>query len=154
MRTTKPAGLRVAEHTTVAPSGCWEFTGYVAADGYPRIYARGRGASLAHRVAWEVAYGPIPEGLLVCHRCDNPVCVRPDHLFLGTAAENSRDMATKNRAARPAGERNPRARLTWAQVREIRAADGPSSRLAERYGVATTTVTDIRNGRRWKEAEE
>jgi len=76
---------------------CWEWIGFVRKDGYG-IYMIGPGRPIsAHRYAFQTANGPIPNGLFVCHRCDNPRCVRRDHLFLGTASDNSRDMAAKGR---------------------------------------------------------
>lgn len=86
--------------------GCWLWTG-VTFDGYGRFdmtppgQSRGRPV-LAHRVAWEFSHGPIPRGLIVCHRCDTPGCVRPDHLFVGTIADNNKDAAAKKRFSTPA----------------------------------------------------
>ena len=128
---------------------CWEWRGCTDRKGYGRI--KHGGNIPAHRVAWELAHGRIPSGLLVCHACDNRLCVNPAHLFLGTIADNNRDMAAKGRAARQRGEANGRARLTRDQVALIRATTGPVGRVAERYGVGETTVRDIRSGRAWAE---
>ena len=83
--------------------GCWLWTGYVDHRGYGRLTWRGQNYRLAHRVSYELAHAD-PAGLCVCHRCDNPLCVRPEHLFLGTRADNNRDMVAKGRQA--AGERS------------------------------------------------
>lgn len=76
--------------------GCWEWTGGRNPSGYGRVQL-GSNWYLAHRVAWVLANGSIPEGMFICHHCDNPPCVRPDHLFVGTAKDNSHDMAAKGR---------------------------------------------------------
>lgn len=108
--------------------GCWLWTGARKANGYGSLIGDGGRSGkvlYAHRCSWELAYGPIPDGLFVCHRCDNPPCVRPSHLFLGTSSDNNRDTWSKGRRtvsgnAGKAGEGNARAKVTEADVREIR----------------------------------
>ena len=80
--------------------GCWTWVGNLAAKGYGKIRTAGRGSAwlYAHRASWQLHNGPIPNGLCVLHRCDNPPCVNPEHLWLGTWADNNRDMALKGRA--------------------------------------------------------
>lgn len=131
-------------------AGCWLWTGQRNVKGYGRIENAGR-RRRAHRVSWELHNGPIPDGLLVCHRCDNPSCVRPDHLFLGTQVDNMRDCASKGRAA--SGERVANAKLTADQVSELlrRLEDGESQRaLAKRFEVGRATVQDIVSHRTWR----
>jgi hypothetical protein len=83
-------------------TGCWLWIGCRQRPGYGRIGREGgKGTRYAHHVSWELHYGPIPEGQQVLHRCDNPPCVRPDHLFLGSQLENVRDMWDKGRAVPP-----------------------------------------------------
>lgn len=110
-----------------ALTGCWLWTGARHPQGYGFIKRKDGTQLRAHRVAYELAYGPIPPGLQVCHRCDNPRCIRPGHLFLGTARDNAADMVAKGRAARNAGERNGGALLTRPQVVQIREASGPTA---------------------------
>ena len=96
-RPVRPVADRLWER--VDRSGdCWLWTGAITGVGYGHIYADGR-LAYTHRLAYELTYGPIPEGLFVCHHCDNPPCCRPEHLFLGTAQDNQSDMAAKGRAS-------------------------------------------------------
>jgi predicted XRE-type DNA-binding protein len=109
---------------------------------------KGWRARYAHRLAWEMARGPIPPGMFVCHKCDVRACVNVDHLFLGTNADNVRDAVSKRRHAY--GERAARAKLTEQQVVEIRSADGTQAEMAARFGVSRAAISDIRRGKRWK----
>ncbi len=125
---------------------CWEWTGYRRVDGYGEIGlgARGAGVGRTHRVAWELTHGAIPDGMFVCHKCDNRGCVRPDHLFLGTNADNVADMVAKGRSAR--GVALPQTRLTDEQVAALRAdvlAGESQSSAARRYGVTQGYVSTL-----------
>lgn len=138
------------------PDDCWPWTAGKRL-GYGRLYVAGR-KETAHRLAYALAVGPIPEGLCVLHRCDNPGCCNPAHLFLGTQADNVADMEAKGRAvhrsARP-GEGHHAARLNAAQAIVIRAATGMSQRaLAREYGVCQQTISDIVRRRRWAHLSE
>lgn len=141
---------------------CWWWTGKRDRHGYGllRVGPRAAGWERAHRVSWTIHNGPIPEGRHICHRCDQPGCVRPDHLYAGTAMDNVRDMVERKRhfcMTHPGvhrGEGNPRARLTWPIVRIIREdlkTSIPRKELARRYGVCLGTIEAIKSGRLWKE---
>jgi len=146
---------------------CWEWTGpFFARSGYGRLGRNRRpGAAiettteLAHRISWELHCGPIPEGLQVCHRCDNRRCVRPDHLFLGTAEDNRHDAVRKGRAHiphAPSGERNGKARLTADAVRQIRrwyAAGVSTGYLALNFEVNASTIQRIVRREIWAHVE-
>ena len=143
--------------------GCWEWMGTKRPFGYgymtrsvlPRSDGRPRNKHFAaHRVSWELHHGPIPEGLQVCHHCDNPGCVRPDHLFLGTARDNVHDKIRKGREryVRHYGEDCVRAKLTEADVREIRARRAAGERpvdIAKDYNVSDEQVSRISQRRSW-----
>jgi len=132
---------------------CWLWTASCNLKGYGQINL-GRtcdGVSLAHRLAWELVRGPVPLGTSVCHRCDTPRCVNPNHLFLGTHADNSADMVSKGR--QPCGERHGRAILTETEVKTIwrlLAAGVTHRAIAAMYGVGPSTIYDIKSGRNWR----
>jgi hypothetical protein len=101
----------------------------------------------AHRVAFEAAYRPLVTGEWVLHRCDNPACVRPDHLFIGDQPLNMADMSLKGRAAR--GEKNFRAKLSDDQVRAIREDGRSNVQIGADYGVSAPTVSKIKHRKLW-----
>jgi len=125
--------------------GCLEWTGGVDKYGYGRV---GGGGLAAHRAAWEFTHGPIPAGLCVLHKCDNPPCINPDHLFLGTQGDNSADKVAKGRQAR--GETQGNAKLTDAAVVEIRSSALSGASLGLIFGVAPETINRARRGETWK----
>jgi hypothetical protein len=129
-------------------SQCWEWSGSWASTGYGRLNPKRGFTVSAHRGAWEVVNGPIPNGLFVLHHCDNPPCCNPSHLFLGTPKDNTQDMLTKGR--NPHGEQHYRARLTAPQVVAIRADARSHRSIAADYSIARVTVTAIKNGRMWR----
>jgi hypothetical protein len=131
-------------------SGCWLWLGAVGSNGYP-LLSVGNRSTRAHRLIWELCFGPIPVGRLVCHRCDVPCCINPGHLFLGTPAENMADMYTKRRG--PTGERNGRARLTADQVAEIRQLRDQFSplELANRFAVSRSAVYLVLKNKSWRQ---
>lgn len=110
----------------------------------------------AYRASYEVHHGPIPEGMVVRHSCDNPACINPEHLSLGTQADNVRDMFQRGRENKAKGERTGKAKLTDAQVREIRGRYAPMTYgkgahcLAREFGVSKQTVQAILSGESWK----
>lgn len=131
--------------------GCWIWTAAKLGKGYGQFW-NGDVRMLAHRLSWEWHYGEIPPGLCVCHHCDNPSCVRPDHLFLGTIAENNRDMTAKGRARLPnlRGEQHPSAVLTEEQVLSILQDNRGRAFLAHKYGVHYNTISLIQRREKWK----
>ena len=134
-------------------TGCWEWQRKRKFDGYGSKSISYRDSTgrkryttiLIHRRVWELVNGPIPENVMVCHRCDNPPCCNPDHLFLGTCQDNVTDMAIKGRQ---------HAKLTEEQVRTIlaRRADGVScEQLGREFGVWDSTIRRIIRGAAWKQ---
>jgi hypothetical protein len=150
------AAWEVTATGRVSTEECIEWDGAVTKQGYGlcRTKSTGRKLLLTHRAVWEENFGTIPEGLHVCHRCDNPPCINPEHLFLGTNDDNRRDMTRKRRTllCTGPGEKNPNARLTDPQVLAIRdrlARGGVGNRLAKEYGVSAKMIYLIRDRRAW-----
>ncbi len=132
-------------------SGCWLWTAGVDGAGYGCISEDiTRRILSAHRVSWELHKGLIPDGQRVLHRCDNPPCVNPDHLFLGTQKENVQDCKTKGRLNRARGEKQGLAKLTENQIIAIRQSIKNLGLTALEYGISRSTVSAIRNKKTWK----
>jgi hypothetical protein len=132
------------------PTDCWEWIGRRSNMNYGLLSDGGRKRS-AHRVSWELSNGPIPESMCVLHRCDNPPCVNPAHLFLGTMSDNSQDMARKGRWRNVPryGWDNNKTKLSDEQIADIRAryaaGEQNKSRLAEEYGVHRSRIYQLVN---------
>jgi hypothetical protein len=143
---------------------CWLWTAKKNHSGYGMIREGGQETSFlqAHRYSWMLHYGRIPEDKLVCHKCDTPLCIRPEHLFIGTAKDNTQDAIRKGRMS--IGEANPRATLTDFDVALIRhkysiapvstggkkKKRGVLQRLASAFGVSKATIINIVSGQTWK----
>jgi hypothetical protein len=170
---TKHVGKRCDFWSKVDSSGgddaCWEWLGTRGSSGYGEVRVNKR-LQKAHRRAWELTNGPIPEGKVVCHRCDNPGCCNPKHLFVGTHSDNMADMVAKGRQQRDGwkhwnplrkwakGEASGSAKLTEAQVREIRRrfeAGGISKvQLGREYNVTDVLIGKIVNKQVWTHVED
>ncbi len=130
-----------------ADDECWIWTATRARGGYG-VFSVDNDRVLAHRWSYEHATGPIPLGWCILHSCDVPACVNPAHLRAGTEAENVADKISRRR--HQYGEHHPNARLTFAQVGEIRASTESQASLARRFGVSKNTINNIFRGRSWK----
>jgi len=132
---------------------CWLWIGGKFGSGYGAFNDRNRKPQGAHRISWLFHFGEIPSGLLVCHHCDNPICVRPDHLFVGTEKDNQVDRVRKGRGG--IGERNGNSKLTTEKVKLMRqklAAGATTTMVAKEFGVSQEMASYIRLNRYWKEA--
>ena len=131
---------------------CWEWMAACCRDGYGQFWYKDKVYYKAHRFSYELKYGKIENGLFVCHKCDNPKCVNPEHLFLGTSAENTKDRNDKGRSAK--GEKQHSAKLTEHQVLEIRnkyiTGNYTQIQLANEYNVHDTTISKIILKKLWK----
>jgi hypothetical protein len=148
---------RLLRRVVVNPAnGCWEWIGAKAVGyGRMRIGNKALGTShleSVHRISYEIFKGAIPDGMDVCHSCDNRGCANPDHLFVGTRKDNMQDSIAKGRFVyNPAlpGEAHPQCRLTSQQIAEIRQSTGTSNAVAPLYGVSPRYIRGIRQGR-WR----
>lgn len=158
---------RFWRHVIKLENGCWEWSGSRSSFGYGILHI-GKKPRKAHRIAWKLLRSEIPSGIVVCHKCDNPPCVNPEHLFLGTTADNTRDAIEKGRFARPGqrqasalkyakrGEDHCRAKLTREIVKAIRqgVAEGfAQMSFANRYRVDPTTIRDIVQHKTWRHVQ-
>jgi len=130
---------------------CWEWLGYKKKEGYGTFWFEER-SGYAHRFSWLLYYGPVPSGMCICHHCDNPSCVNPEHLFLGTDKDNSQDAVKKGRM--PNGETHGCSKLTEEKVLQIREeyANMPirsQRKLARKYKVSQRHIGDIVNRKNW-----
>jgi hypothetical protein len=133
-------------------SKCWIWTGAKTASGYGAIRVS-QSTFRAHRVAWSITHGPIPEEMCVCHRCDVRDCVNPSHLFLGTHEDNMADCAKKRRGNKPSGESHSKAKLTANDVVNIREMHknklATQEELASMFGTVRSTISFAINGKTW-----
>ncbi len=147
---------RFFKYTVKQKFGCWLWIGSMTRGNYGIIRpTRSRKMLRVHRVSWIIHKGPIPAGLCVLHKCDNPPCVNPDHLFLGTLKDNTQDMLRKNRTVRYLRKGERSGKLTWAKVRKIRAIltsnRQTQKEIAEEFGVSEETICSISRGKTWKQ---
>jgi hypothetical protein len=146
--------VKIIENSIPEPNtGCWLWEKSLYPNGYGQINVAGKGMG-AHRASWAAFKGAIPKGLMVLHRCDNPCCVNPAHLFLGTHQDNMDDRRRKDREHHPKGELQGGHKLTEAQVREIKAITGPlalakAQEVGKAFGVSPFHVYRIRSGKKW-----
>ncbi len=129
----------------IPETGCLIYMGGWSGKGYGMKRAR-----YTHRIAYEQAFGPIPDGMMVCHKCDVRPCCNPLHLFLGTAQDNTNDAKAKRRMH--VGESNYNAKLTDEIVGAIKASDESQSALARTYGVSQSIISRIKSGKAWRYA--
>lgn len=129
-------------------NGCWVWQGCKIHTGYGRVQRRPN-AWLAHRLAWTLTHGDIPPETFVLHHCDNPPCINPAHLYLGTQHDNMRDMIARERYNNK-GERNGRAKLTANLVRYIRTSSKTGAELGRELGVSRVIISSIRLRKSWQ----
>lgn len=153
---SKPVDVTAEFMSRVRPnhlSGCWEWTGAKNGLGYGLFRLNGK-AQRAHRVSILLHKKKDPTNMVVCHACDNPSCVNPDHLWLGTQKDNMRDMRQKGRSAKAPsllkGEKHPRSKLTSEQVLAILGDDRTHVAIAAQYGVSKSLIRSIKSGKTWR----
>ena len=132
------------------PNECWYWTGSLTQDQYGNFKTKNQDVVRAHRFSWELVHGQLTSSkVLVCHKCDNPRCVNPNHLFLGSKKDNAEDMVAKGRSLKH--EKNSKAKLTWELVNEIRRDTHISnSEFARRRDMDQSTISNIRSFKIWK----
>ena len=159
---------RIFEKITIDENGCWLWDNDKQRGGYGMFWD-GQKSKSAHRLVYELLVAPVDSLLCVCHKCDNRRCVNPDHLFVGTHAENSADMVAKNRQAKglthwsfihpeikldAKGSKNSQAKITESQVLEIRESDKTVKELAAEYGMSYMGMYKVKTGVRWQHVKD
>jgi hypothetical protein len=154
IRKMRPIKVRFMEK--VNKGKCWVWTGAINYRfGYGHFYVHGKGVQRAHRAAYELFVGKIPSGLMVLHKCDNRACVKPGHLFVGTAQDNTNDMIAKGRMIRgvqPQGSRHSGSKLTEKdipQIRRLRAQGNSQQSIANKFRVSQAVISSILRGKKW-----
>lgn len=166
VKTIKPPEERFFENVSIMESGCWEWEAYCNQWGYGQFGVNAK-LMLSHRFSWEFFNGKIPDGLCVLHKCDNPPCCNPTHLFLGTRNDNTQDMIRKGRKRNCApenhgckthpekilrGEQKPAAKLKASDVLAIRkmiSEKVPHRKIAKIFGVSAPRISYIKNRKEW-----
>lgn len=139
---------RIAEKISVnSKTQCHEWLGSTTKKGYGMIWVD-NGMKLVHRVRYEMTYGPIDQGNVIRHKCDNPKCSNPEHLIIGTHAENMKDMVVRNRQA--TGIKNGRAKITPEIVKQIINSNKSQTEIAKEFGISQSQVGRIKRGVHWK----
>lgn len=137
----------------IPEAGCWIWTGTVTSRGYGQLLSHNKRV-YAHRAAFQAFVGEIPDGMVVCHTCDNVHCVNPNHLFLGTQKDNLQDMKQKGRSTM--GEKNTQAKLTEGKVKAIKlllSAGYQEAQVAQEFQVSRQTINLIKLGKRWSHVQ-
>lgn len=145
----------IQENISVDPdTGCWVWQKHIGAWGYG-MFGRSSGGVRktykAHRASYELYVGPIPDGMMICHKCDNPACCNPEHLYAGTGSDNMNDMWSRDR--HPKHNSKAGAKITVEQVNEIRELEGTGTlrEIGAKYGISAQSVLNIFNRTRWKD---
>ena len=127
-------------------NGCWQWRAHTDKDGYG-VLPGDRKNTRAHRLSYELHKGQISDGFVICHHCDNPGCVNPDHLFVGTSKDNAQDALQKGRAY--VGEKNGRSKLTKENIKEILSSELNGVQLAKKFGVTRSTINRVKRREAW-----
>lgn len=143
----------IEQNTIRNANGCLDFTGPIKSGGYGRVCIGSGKYRPAHRVAWELHHGVIPDGMCVLHKCDRPICCDVSHLFLGTQADNIADMMAKKRNRQVYGENANRTKLTENEVLQIKMKLNEkilAKEIAKEFNISIATIRDINKGRSWR----